>query len=110
MDARSLLTKLAAESAVAALPTYMLEMKESFDSVDADGDGLIGAADLLKLMSECGDAVTAEEVTEMLATVDVRNRDASGEPLLFFEQWAKLMNNKAGDLRGRPKFQWPWLK
>ena len=109
VDNRSLLTKLAAESAVSALPTYMFEMQDAFNAVDTDGDGLIGASDLLKLMSEGGDEVTEDQVADMLAKVDVRNRDARGEPLIFFEQWAKLMNDQAGDLRGRPAFKWPWL-
>ncbi|XP_060063084.1 calmodulin-A-like [Ylistrum balloti] len=63
--------------------------KETFALFDADGDGLIGPEELLKVMRQFGKKVSEEEVKLMIMAVD---KDGDGQ--VSFEEFCEMI---AGD-------------
>ena len=108
-DASGLVSSIAKNmtdmTVIGGLTYAMKGMKVEFAAIDADGDGLISAEELAILMSRVGEESTPEQIDEMMQLIDVRNRNEAGEPLIFFEQWVKVIGDKARAemMKDRPK-------
>lgn len=64
---------------------------DSFALLDADGDGLISAAELLRLMRALGD-----DVTDEAAERAVQLMDADGDGLVSLEEFARWQTDRRG--------------
>lgn len=64
------------------------EIKEAFLSFDLDGNSFVGAAELRHILSHLGEAVTDEEVDEMIRMVD---RDGDGQ--VSFGEFYRMLTN-----------------
>ncbi|MEU5422569.1 EF-hand domain-containing protein [Streptomyces sp. NPDC001407] len=63
------------------------EARKTFDRFDANGDGLITAAEYKSVMAQLGDF----NVTETVAQAIINKKDANGDGVLSFEEfWASL--------------------
>jgi Ca2+-binding EF-hand superfamily protein len=67
------------------------EYAESFRLIDANGDGLISAGELVRLMQALGD-----EVTDDAATRAVELMDADGDGLISLEEFAGYLASRRG--------------
>jgi Ca2+-binding EF-hand superfamily protein len=63
---------------------------DSFELIDANGDGLISAAELVRLMRALGD-----EVTEDAAVQAVELMDADGDGLISLDEFAGYLESRA---------------
>jgi Ca2+-binding EF-hand superfamily protein len=59
------------------------EVRKAFDRFDADGDGLITAAEYKSAMAQLGDF----HVTETVAQSVINAHDTNGDGLLSFEEF-----------------------
>ena len=59
------------------------DVRKAFDQFDADGDGLITAAEYKSLMARLGD----HYVTEPVAQAVINAHDANGDGLLNFDEF-----------------------
>ncbi|MFI1798508.1 EF-hand domain-containing protein [Streptomyces sp. NPDC020379] len=67
--------------------TREAEARKAFERFDADGDGLITAAEYKSVMAQLGDF----NVTETVAQAIINKKDANGDGVLSFEEfWASL--------------------
>jgi calmodulin len=64
---------------------------DSFALIDANGDGLISATELVRLMQALGD-----EVTEEAAGQAVELMDADGDGLISLDEFAGYLDSRAG--------------
>lgn len=67
------------------------EVRKAFDRFDADGDGLITAAEYRSAMAQLGDHF----VTESVAQAVINSHDGNGDGLLDFEEFQASRNEKA---------------
>lgn len=64
------------------------EYAATFALVDADGDGLISAQELSRLMRNLGDETTDEQAAEV-----VRAMDSDGDERISLEEFARYMSS-----------------
>lgn len=67
------------------MPFTDAEIKEAFYTFDLNGNGYVGAAEIRFVMDALGEAVTDEEIDEMIRMVDV---DGDGE--VNFREFYKM--------------------
>lgn len=67
------------------------EYAESFRLIDANGDGLISASELVRLMEAMGDEVTQEAADEA-----VQLMDSDGDGLISLEEFAGYLAGRKG--------------
>ncbi|MBH5337101.1 EF-hand domain-containing protein [Streptomyces pactum] len=65
--------------------------RKTFERFDANGDGLISAAEYKSLMAQLGDPY----VTETVAQAVINAHDANGDGLLNFEEFWASRNKSA---------------
>ena len=64
---------------------------ESFGLIDANGDGLISAAELVRLMRALGDEVSDEAAVQAVEIID-----ANGDGLISLEEFAGFLASRTG--------------
>jgi len=67
------------------------EYAETFRLIDANGDGLISAVELTRLMQALGDEIT-DEASEQA----VRLMDTDGDGLISLEEFAGYLSSRTG--------------
>lgn len=67
----------------------MKELREAFELYDENGDGLISAAELHKILSRLGEHCAVEDCVGMIKSVD-----SDGDGSVSFEEFKKMMTNK----------------
>lgn len=66
------------------------EIKEAFYTFDLNGNGYVGAAEIRFVMDALGEAVTDEEIDEMIRMVDI---DGDGE--VNFREFYKMASGQS---------------
>jgi calmodulin len=67
------------------------EYKATFELIDADNDGFISAAELVRVFAALGEEVTPEQAQQV-----VRAADSSSDGLISLEEFAAYMASRAG--------------
>ena len=67
------------------------EYADTFRLIDANGDGLISAAEFKRLMDTLGDAITDDAAAEA-----VRLLDTDGDGLVSLEEFAGYLSRRMG--------------
>ncbi|HEU5160372.1 MAG TPA: EF-hand domain-containing protein [Streptosporangiaceae bacterium] len=69
----------------------MTEYKATFELIDSDDDGLISAAELVRLFTALGEEVTQEQAQQI-----VRAADASADDRISLQEFATYMATRTG--------------
>lgn len=72
--------------------TEEAELREAFAVFDKNGDGTIERAELMKVMTELGEKLTAEEVDEM-----IREVDENGDGVISYDEFVTLFTKELKD-------------
>ncbi|AKN69917.1 EF hand repeat-containing protein [Streptomyces sp. PBH53] len=64
------------------------EARKQFQRIDADGDGLITAAEFKSALAQAGDW----NVTETVAEAIISSRDLNGDKVLSFDEFWTYLN------------------
>lgn len=67
------------------------EYADSFALIDANGDGLISATELVRLMHALGDEVTADAAARAVELMD-----ADGDGLISLDEFAGYLESRTG--------------
>jgi len=73
------------------------QLREAFSVFDKSGDGKVTADELGKVMEECGEAVTEDEIKQMIKDVDV-----SEDGTINFDEFKVMMGRLATEEAGLP--------
>lgn len=65
------------------------EMRQAFQVFDKDGDGYISATELKLVMQQLGEALTDQQLADML-----READGNGDGRIDFKEFCGLMGHK----------------
>merc|ERR1719174_3585053 len=86
-----------ADAEVALTPDQVEQLREAFSVFDKSGDGKVTADELGKVMEECGEAVTEDEIKQMIKDVDV-----SEDGTINFDEFKVMMGRLATEEAGLP--------
>ncbi|GFR41102.1 hypothetical protein Agub_g1747 [Astrephomene gubernaculifera] len=72
-----------------AVPDQEESLREAFKMFDRDGNGKISAQELKHVMTNLGEALTDEEVDDMIKEADVDN-----DGMVNYEEFVRMMSSK----------------
>jgi hypothetical protein len=84
-----------ADAEVELTPEQVEQLKEAFAVFDKSGDGKVTAEELGRVMEECGESVTKDEIDEMM-------KDVSVEGTINFDEFKAIMARLAAEEAGLP--------
>merc|ERR1719387_421931 len=84
-----------ADAGLALTPDQVEQLREAFSVFDKDGSGKVTADELGMVMEECGEAVTDDEINEMI-------KDVCVDGTIDFDEFKAIMTRLAAEEAGLP--------